>query len=310
MSEKKRSLMAVFVALLIIIVGLLLLCSQRATINQGQDLATNDEAFRQELLEMLDLADDTGTDGSTLTEFEAADGTKAETADDVLSLLVPETQQAATPDPLLSETTPQTTPETMGLTPEMFIAVKKDVNRLESILETRSGAVDSLRRIVENRNARIRELEARITVSPSSSVGTRSQSTTRRSTTSIVASSGYMTQYQNARQQFESYNYNGAISSFERLLAQNPNHKLADNCQYWLGESYYGLQQYQKAILEFQKVFTYSQADKHDDAQLMIGLAYVKQGMRDRANQEFGTFLNTYSGSEYTSIAQRYHQNI
>ena len=310
MSEKKRSLMAVFVALIVIIVGLLMLCSQRATINQGQDLATDDEAFRQELLEMLDLADETGTNDGALAEFEKTGGTGDETAEDVLSLLVPESEQSTKPDPLLAETTPTTTPETMGLSGGMFVAVQKDVSRLENIFETRSQAVDSLRRIVENRNARIRELEARVVAAPTSMGRPASSGAVRRTPSSSGASSGFMSAYHSARQQFESYNYEGAISSFENLLANNPNHQLADNCQYWIGECYYGLKQYQKAILELQKVFSYSQADKHDDAQLMIGMAYVKQGMRDKAGQEFSTFLNTYSGSEYTAIAQRYQRNI
>jgi TolA-binding protein len=308
MSEKKRSLMAVFVALLIIIVGLLLLCSQRAAVNQGQDLATDDDAFREELLEMLDLADDTGTDTAALSEFESQD---EGTADEVLSLLAPETDQVTTlPDPVLAETTPTTTADNMGLSQDMFANVQRDVNRLESVLERSSQAVDSLRRIVENRNARIRELESRMVATPTGTYSPPAASRGTRPVSTAPVSSGFMSAYQNARQQFESYNYQAAISSFEGLLANNPNHQLADNCQYWIGEAYYGLKQYPKALLEFQKVFGYSQADKHDDAQLMIGMCYVKQGQGDKANQEFGTFLNTYSGSEYTSIAQRYYRSI
>ena len=81
-----------------------------------------------------------------------------------------------------------------------------------------------------------------------------------------VVDAGFMSAYQSARAQFERYDYNGAIESFQALLQQNPNHSMADNCQYWIGESYFGLKQYQKAIMEFQKVFAYGPADKHDDA--------------------------------------------
>jgi TolA-binding protein len=85
---------------------------------------------------------------------------------------------------------------------------------------------------------------------------------------------------------------------------------MADNCQYWIGECYYGLRQYQKAIIEFQKVFAYSATDKHDDAQLMIGLSYFRLGQRDQAQSEFQTFLNNFADSEYSSIARRYVQDI
>lgn len=311
MSEKKRSLMAVFVALMVIIVGLLMLCSQRAAVNQGQDLASDDEAFRKELLEMLDLADESGTDDGTLAEFQTEDMSQSETAEDVLSLLAPKSAAPVPATPIEAEMTPREKSETMGLTPEMFNSVRNDISRLEGILEAKSHAVDSLKRIVENKNARIRELEARLSsgVRPAN-VATRPTTTASRPAPATASAAGFMAAYQNARQLFESYNYDAAIAAFEQLLQQYPSHELADNCQYWIGESYYGLRQYEKAILEFQKVFTYSQNDKHDDAQLMIGLAYVKQGMRDRANREFTTFLNTYAGSEYTAIARRYQQNI
>ena len=94
------------------------------------------------------------------------------------------------------------------------------------------------------------------------------------------------------------------------LLSQNPGHSYSDNAQYWIAESYYGKKDFNKAILEFQKVFAYNETDKHDDAQLMIGLAYLKMGQRQRAHSAFGEFLQTYRTSEYAHIARRYYQNI
>ena len=308
MSEKRRSYMAVFAALLIVLFGLLLLCSQRAALNEGQDLNTEDDQFRQELLDMLDLADESA-DQSTPDAGEQSQ----ETADDVLSLLIPESEEATTTS---LESKPTTTADNMGLSEDMFVQVQNEVGRLEKVLEKRSQAVDSLRRIIENKNARIQELEARVAQAKSSSGYQASYSPPAASSassgyaSSAPAGSPFMVAYHAARQQFENFDYTGAIESFERLLAEYPNHSMADNCQYWIGECYYGLKQYQKAILEFQKVFAYAQADKHDDAQLMIGLCYVKLGQPDRARAEFETFLNTYAGSEYVNIARRYYQNI
>ncbi len=300
MNRQKRSFVGVFLALTIILIGLLLLCSQRKAVNNDQDLATNDDAFRQELLNMLDLADDSTQVASANSE------TNSESANDVLSLLTPESEKAnATTTPLTTQ--PKTTADNMGISEDMFKKVQSDVDRLEHILESKSQSVDSLKRIVENKNARVKDLEIKVTHGP---VSTRSRTLPSHSQESAgYASSGFMGQYQKARSLFESFNYQDAIATFENLLSQYPNNAQADNCQYWIGECYYGLKQYQKAIMEFQKVFAYSQADKHDDAQLMIGLSYVKLGERDRANAEFETFLNTYAGSEYTSIAKRYYHN-
>jgi len=304
MNRQKRSFVGVFLALTIILVGLLLLCSQRKAVNNDQDLATNDDAFRQQLLDMLDLADDS-------TKVASADSaTSKESANDVLSLLAPESEKAqATTTPL--KTQPTATADKMGISEDMFKKIQSDVDRLENVLQNKSHSVDSLKRIVENKNARINDLETRVTSrpvsTPSGTVSAHPHSSS--SVRTNYASAGFMGEYQKARAQFESFNYEEAVATFENLLLKYPKHPLADNCQYWIGECYYGLKQYQKAIMEFQKVFAYSQVDKHDDAQLMIGLSYVKLGERNRANAEFETFLNTYAGSEYTSIAKRYYHN-
>ena len=302
MTDKKYSFATVLLALVVIIIGLFLVCAQqRGALDTSEDLSAEDEAFRQELMDMLDLADegDTGTgDFEGVTEEDLGNDTE-----DVLSLLTPgETETAEQP----LETEPTTTTETMGISEEMFMKIRSDVRKLEGILERRSGTVDSLQRIIENRNGHIRELEARLKVQETAAP-VYSQAA---GGAEMMATSGFMASYQAARNQFENYNYQGAIQSFTALLEQYPSHAMRDNCQYWIGECYFGLKQYQKAIMEFQKVFAYSQDDKYDDAQLMVGLSYVRLGQNDQARTEFETFLNNYAGSEYAGVAQRYMRNI
>jgi tol-pal system protein YbgF len=305
MIDKKYSFATVSLALVVILIGLFLVCAQqRGAFDTSDDLSAEDEAFRRELMDMLDLADegDTGTgDFEGLTEEDLGDDTE-----DVLSLLAPSDSETAKP-PL--ETEPTTTTETMGISEEMFMKIRTEVRNLENILDRRSSTVDSLQRIIENRNGRIRDLETRIKVQESAAPA-YSSGTPSAAGAEMMATSGFMASYQAARNQFESYNYQGAIQSFNALLEQYPSHVMRDNCQYWIGECYFGMKQYQKAIMEFQKVFAYSQDDKYDDAQLMVGLSYVRLGQNDQARTEFETFLNNYAGSEYTGVAQRYMRNI
>ncbi|HQG44356.1 MAG TPA: tetratricopeptide repeat protein, partial [bacterium] len=209
----------------------------------------------------------------------------------------------------LLETKPSTTPGTMGLTPEMFIKIRSDISRLEAALEQRSATVDSLQNIITNRNARLQELEAqrskRAAVTP-----VVTAKTIKKTARAAASSSAFDTAYEDARSLFEAHKYQAAIDAFSRLLADYPDHTMADNCQYWIGECYFGMREYQKAIVEFQKVFAFSETDKHDNAQLMIGLSYVRSNQADLAQKAFGTFLDTYSGSEYTSVARRYYRSI
>jgi len=267
MFKLSRSAWMVLIAILIILVGLFLVCAQRQATEaaDGEDLAVDDDQFKQELLQLLDLTEDS----TAVTESPDVDIT-AQPEDDVLALL--ETEKSSKQDagqnakPQL-DTPSQTTSDNLGISAEMFNKLKGDVNRLERDLEARSAAVDSLRAILNNRNSRLQELEARVAGLTSQSSAVRPRRSQGKTGSSAVKSG-----YEKARELFESYQYRDAINAFTRLLEQNPDDVLADNCQYWIGESYFGLKEYQQAIMEFQKVFAYSMTDKYDDAQLMIGL--------------------------------------
>ena len=328
MNSSSRSVWAVVLALAIILIGLFLVCAQRrGSVDGGEDMSNNDEQFRQELLQLLDLTEGEGGQDSLQDEIDlgqADDTSDAEALalsdEEMLALLGAENQTgdeaagageeaAATTKEDVLETTPTTTAGTMGLKPEMFAKMRLDISRLESDLERRSQTVDSLQNIIANRNARLQELEAqksRRFVIPDLSRTTRTPARSAAGT----GNTAFDAAYEGARGKFESRNYQGAIDDFLKLLADYPNHAMLDNCQYWIGECYFGMKEYQKAIVEFQKVFTYSETDKHDDAQLMIGLSHVRSNQSELAQKAFSVFLDTYSGSEYTSVARRYYRNI
>ncbi len=305
MKSISRSVWAVTIALIVILIGLFLVCAQRRTpVASSDDQYGNDEQFRQELLQLLDMTEDpSGQPDGNAPGSELVDTMDFTPSDDEMLALLANDEQVSRD---VLETTPTTTPANMGLTPEMFAKVRADVSKLESVLERRSSTVDSLRRIIENRNARLKDLETRYT-DQRSVVKARPGASAGRGG---AASSAFELAYEEARAAFEKYRYQDAISQFQQLLAQNPNHRLANNCQYWIGECYFGLKDYQKAVVEFQKVFAYAETGKHDDAQLMIGLAYVRSGDQTKAQREFELFLSNYANSEYASIAQRYYRNI
>jgi TolA-binding protein len=326
MNSTRRSVWAVVIALIIIFVGLFLVCAQRrGSVTGGDDMANNDDQFRQELLQLLDLTEGEEGGGSTQEDVQLgstddqADTTTLSLSDDeMLALLGGESESgdetAATGGEKAAgetalESTPSTTPATMGLTPEMFNKMRSDIARLEADLERRSATVDSLQNIISNRNARLQELETRKSTTAKAPVLAGSMKKPARSTPA-AGSSAFDAAYESARSKFEKHNYQAAVAEFSQLLADYPEHRMADNCQYWIGECYFGMKEYQKAVVEFQKVFTFSETDKHDDAQLMVGLSYVRSNQSELAQQAFSVFLDNYAGSEYTSVARRYYRNI
>ncbi len=77
-----------------------------------------------------------------------------------------------------------------------------------------------------------------------------------------------------------------AARGFETFAKDYPDHSLADNALYWLGECYYFLGQYKKAVQEFSRLIkTYPKAEKVPDALLKIGYAYLS--MDDMKQTDF-----------------------
>ena len=120
----------------------------------------------------------------------------------------------------------------------------------------------------------------------------------------------YKSNYIDALSFYNDGKYNEAIQSFASLVLNNPNHKLSDNSQFWLGESYYALKNYKRAIVEFEKVFQFKEEDKWDDSQLKLGICFQKIGNYSRARLEFEKLINHYPGSEYYKRAQQYLRQL
>jgi TolA-binding protein len=70
--------------------------------------------------------------------------------------------------------------------------------------------------------------------------------------------------------------YREAIDIFQWLLLQNPSDTLAGNCEYWVGESYFGLADYQRAYGAFKRVTLYSGSAKKNEAIVMMKRASMK----------------------------------
>ncbi len=112
-------------------------------------------------------------------------------------------------------------------------------------------------------------------------------------------------EYTSAVNLFMDRRYQDAKNLFSRLLDSGIDHPLVPNCQYWIGESLYGMGEYRQAIEEFRKVFDYSSQLKHDDAQIMIANSYQQLGDRERARQEYQRLIDRFPNSEYVSFARQ-----
>ena len=111
--------------------------------------------------------------------------------------------------------------------------------------------------------------------------------------------------YEDAWKRLRERDYRGAIEQFKKFVEDHSDSSLADNAQYWIGESYYALQEYDEAILEFDVVRKqYPDGDKVPAAWLKIGYAFAELGNRVDARLMLQEVINRYPRSKEAEKAQ------
>jgi tol-pal system protein YbgF len=157
------------------------------------------------------------------------------------------------------------------------------------------GQVDAL--TAENRTmrGRVAELEAQLRGAPG---------TAQAAPASVSPSSDLKAAYAEALDQYMSRNYQSAIRQFEAILQANPQTDLADNCTYWIGESYYALKNYTEATRQFGRVLGYASSGKKPYAQFMIGNSQLALGNRDAARDAFNAVVSSYPTSPLVPKAE------
>jgi tol-pal system protein YbgF len=86
-------------------------------------------------------------------------------------------------------------------------------------------------------------------------------------------------EYEEGLRLLERKDYKVALARFKEFVKRNPDSEFADNAQYWVGECYYALKEYDQSILEFDAVRRkYPNGDKVAAALLKQGFAFLELG--------------------------------
>jgi tol-pal system protein YbgF len=110
--------------------------------------------------------------------------------------------------------------------------------------------------------------------------------------------------YDAALQSYRSHDFKGAIKQFEDLLNNSIGPDLADNCHYWIGESYYAQKKYDLAAQEFQSVIEFPSSDKEKDAMLMLGNSLAALGKKEEARKVLDALIKANPGTNVAKRAQ------
>jgi len=104
---------------------------------------------------------------------------------------------------------------------------------------------------------------------------------------------------------FKNGQYAKARGEFQKFLKQHPNTTYSDNALFWIGETWYIEEKYEKAIVEYEKVIKgFPAGDKVPDALLKQGMSFQKLGDKASAKIVYQQIINKYPQTNQARAAR------
>jgi tol-pal system protein YbgF len=111
--------------------------------------------------------------------------------------------------------------------------------------------------------------------------------------------------YQLALDHLRNGRHDEAVATFRGFVKQHPQHDLADNAQYWLGECYYDRKDYSTALREFRRVAErFPQGNKAPDALLKVAFSYLALGSARPARETLQEIIRSYPRHQAAGLAR------
>jgi tol-pal system protein YbgF len=105
--------------------------------------------------------------------------------------------------------------------------------------------------------------------------------------------------------------YSNAVEKFAGFISLFPDHELASNAQYWIGEIHYAQKDYERAVLEFNDVVKkYPKSKKVPAALLKQGMAFSELGNKKEARLVLEKVMDKYPKTEEAGRAQKMLKGI
>lgn len=104
---------------------------------------------------------------------------------------------------------------------------------------------------------------------------------------------------------FKEGQYVKAREEFVKFLKQHPKTAYSDNAQFWVGETWYVEEKYERAIVEYEKVVKdYPSGDKVPYALLKQGMAFQKLGDKASARIVYNQIVKKYPNTNQARVAK------
>lgn len=178
-------------------------------------------------------------------------------------------------------------------------ALNEKITALDAADKSSASAIVELKGLISGAEARISEIKAmvaaldgRISSMPAASA--------------VKAASDPEALYAKGYKETMDKDYNAAMETFREILASHPGHRYASNAQYWLAEINYAKGEWEKAIVEFDKVKKkYPKSEKIAASTLKQGFAFDKLGSRKEARLLLEEVVERFPGTPEAELAKK-----
>ncbi|MBN1833115.1 MAG: tol-pal system protein YbgF [Deltaproteobacteria bacterium] len=112
--------------------------------------------------------------------------------------------------------------------------------------------------------------------------------------------------YNASKDSFDQGRFEESIEGFKRFLERYPKSGLADNAQYWVGECYMALKQYDRAIAAYEEVKKkYPEGNKVPDAMLKQAMAFLEKGDETGARILLKRIVSAFPESDQAKVSEQ-----
>jgi tol-pal system protein YbgF len=213
--------------------------------------------------------------------------------------------------------------EMRALLADTQVAVDKVNRRLDtmrsSLQEGTGSSAKGLQRRLDRLESRLALLEAGGIQAPAASNGgvvgggpmPRTEAATIQLRREDVRVGNVDQRYRSALDLYRNGKTKDAVEQFRAFVRSSGSSDLADDAQYWIGESYYNLQDYNRAIIELNEVLLkYPKGDRVPTALLALATAFADSGDKIDARLILQKLVSDHPDSEEASVGRQQLQAL
>ena len=194
------------------------------------------------------------------------------------------------------------------MTNQSLLELSQRVENLQNEVRTLRGQADELKFNADSQREQQRELYADLDrrLQASEGAGNAAAQAPRSGGGLPVPEGNDRANYQAAFDLLKDSKYPEAVQAFKQFLTTFPDSSLADNAQYWLGESHYVMKDYPQALRDFHTVIDkYPQSRKLPDALLKLGYCNYELKNWKEARTSLSQVVQQFSDTTAARLASQ-----